>query len=943
MTSAAVQDVTRALAVLHDQGDTFEIRILNTRRGTVSGWFNDPVKAANAAAQWDGKKNVYITMNPCDPALLARAENRLQEYAKQTTSDANITRRRWMLIDIDPQRPAGISATDAEKTAARETAENVRAHLTGRGWTEPVFADSGNGYHILYRIDLPNDTASRDIIKACLEVLSLRFDSESVTVDTSVHNAARIIKTYGTLSCKGDSTADRPHRRSGLLEIPSTVEPVTVDLLHSLAAELPKPERPALTLASGTGARFDLQAFIEKAGMVVRQTKTWQGGMMYVLQECPFDAGHDKDSCIIESASGALAFKCLHNSCSHNNWRELRLKFEPDAYDKPAGTGAGKKKRSAAAPARVAMPGARRGSILITNRFMREITSDTLHSLNAANSPPELFKTGNEIVRISPADLAEPLSVSALRGRMDRIADYLKFDKNGEEVPARPPMDVAQDILSLPASEIPFPELRGVRHAPLFLQDGRLLCAEGYDPASGWQLRLRGLNGIRADIPLIEAKRWLDDLVCDFPFADESSRTHAIALLLQPFVRELITSPTPCYLIDAPARGTGKGLLGEVATVVPTGGAAPVMSLVGDGDEVEKRITSLLLGGRSHIQLDNVRTLRSAHLEAALTTILWNGRRLGKSEMVYIPNRATWLATGNNVEMSDEMARRIIPIRLDAQVERPEDRTGFRRELPGWAHENRPTLVSACLSIVRAWIDAGQPQGAATLGRYESWAAVMGGLLDVTGYQGFLQNRAQLHGAADTETKEWMAAVSLWWGNYRDRAITAGDLFEIVKEHSILLDVWGGRAKTGALQRMGHALSKKRDRVFGDYVIRSAGQDGVTRSAAYRLEFRAEGVGGTPKTTETTETPGGGVKSQVGQGFIASDGSVVLAAGAIKTTDKNTKPRENHWQKPPAVIGSLVDSVDSVVLNLPQTPGEKQEPNTGADDAADKPESVEVF
>ncbi len=480
----------------------------------------------------------------------------------------------------------------------------------------------------------------------------------------------------------------------------------------------------------------------------------------------------------------------------------------------------------------------RRSSILVVDRFLREITDETLNCLGTANNPPDLFKVGNLIVRVSPAGVAEPLSVTALRGRMDRVADYKKFNGLDEEVPARPPMDVVQDILSLPTQDIPFHSLSGVRHAPLFLSCGRLLIQDGFDAASGWLLRLRGLDSVHADMSLQEARDWLDELFCDFPFADESSQTHAIALLLQPFVRELINSPTPLYLVDAPARGTGKGLLAEIVTIVPTGVAAPVMSLVGSGDEVEKRITSLLLGGRSHIQLDNVKTLRSSHLEAALTAPVWNGRRLGRSEMVYIPNCATWLATGNNVEVSDEMARRIIPIRLDAQVERPEDRTGFRRELPGWAYENRPALVSACLSSVRAWIDAGQPQGAATLGRYESWAGVMGGLLDMAGYQGCLQNRARLHGAADTETQEWMAAVSLWWESYQDRAITASGLFELVKKHNLLLGVWGNRGKTGALQRIGHALNKKRDRVLGTYVIRSAGQDGVTRSAAYRLEFR---------------------------------------------------------------------------------------------------------
>ena len=113
-----------------------------------------------------------------------------------------------------------------------------------------------------------------------------------------------------------------------------------------------------------------------------------------------------------------------------------------------------------------------------------------------------------------------------------------------------------------------------------------------------------------------------------------------------------------------------------------------------------------------------------------LTTTQWRGRRLGKSEIVEVPNDATWVATGNNVELSDELARRTVPIRLDPGVERPEQRTGFAHpELLSWVRAHRATLVSACLSIIQAWIHAGCPDGNATPGSYESWARIMGGVL----------------------------------------------------------------------------------------------------------------------------------------------------------------------------------------------------------------------
>ncbi len=188
------------------------------------------------------------------------------------------------------------------------------------------------------------------------------------------------------------------------------------------------------------------------------------------------------------------------------------------------------------------------------------------------------------------------------------------------------------------------------------------------------------LVGGAEQMPAKKALTWLRDELGDFPFADEGAGlAHTLCLLLQPFVRPLIHGPTPLYLIDAPARGTGKGLLADVAGLVALGEPAAVMSLTNDADELEKRITSLLLTAAPMVLLDNVSRLHAAPLAAVLTATTWRGRVLGELRMVAVPNRATWVATGNNVTLSDELVRRVIPIRLDAGVERPEERKGFRK------------------------------------------------------------------------------------------------------------------------------------------------------------------------------------------------------------------------------------------------------------------------
>jgi len=181
-----------------------------------------------AASQWSGKApGIYLTLNPVNPDLLARAQNRLIHYAKHTTADTDIEWRHWLPIDFDPLRPAGISSTDAEHQAALDRAVACRDWLATQGWPEPIYADSGNGAHLLYRIDLPNDTASRQLVERCLKALALQFSDAGVEVDLGTGNAAQLGKLYGTLACKGDPTEDRPHRLARILEMPETMEAVS--------------------------------------------------------------------------------------------------------------------------------------------------------------------------------------------------------------------------------------------------------------------------------------------------------------------------------------------------------------------------------------------------------------------------------------------------------------------------------------------------------------------------------------------------------------------------------------------------------------------------------------------------------------------------------------------------------------------------------------------
>jgi hypothetical protein len=218
-------EIDRAVGTLFEANAVVEIRAFKEQH-TLTGYFDEYEVLAEEAASLDGwGYAVYVTLNEVNPALLARAANRMcKAYrGKSTTSDTDITRRRWLPLDFDPVRPADVSSTSEERKAAQLRARDVRDYLIGQGWPEPVVGDSGNGAHLLYRIDLPNDRESLELVKGVLDSLAFKFNDELVKVDTAVHNAARIWKLYGTTARKGDDTEARPHHASKLLKVPEGV------------------------------------------------------------------------------------------------------------------------------------------------------------------------------------------------------------------------------------------------------------------------------------------------------------------------------------------------------------------------------------------------------------------------------------------------------------------------------------------------------------------------------------------------------------------------------------------------------------------------------------------------------------------------------------------------------------------------------------------------
>jgi len=324
-----------AVALLAGVGQVVEVRAL-ADQNTHSGYFNDYdalVRQVEARGSDPTIQGIYITLNKVNPALLSRRANRIKERLGRkdsSTADIDIVRRRWLPIDIDPLRPSGVSSTDEEHTLALAKAEEVSCWIAGLGFPEPVRADSGNGAHILYRIDLPNDNAATELVKACLATLDTLFSDDKVNVDTTNFNAGRIWKLYGTVSRKGDSTPERPHRRSCIISAPDVPGVATREQLEVIVARLPT-EAHATQPPRTKGKNIDLRQWLSDHGLDVQFDKPYSGGTLYTLDQCPFSSAHKDGAFAIQFGSGAIFAGCQHLSCGGGNqrWPELREQHEP--------------------------------------------------------------------------------------------------------------------------------------------------------------------------------------------------------------------------------------------------------------------------------------------------------------------------------------------------------------------------------------------------------------------------------------------------------------------------------------------------------------------------------------------------------------------------------------------------------------------------------------
>lgn len=328
--------IRQAIKCLKPNNELFEIRMIGkgNKKRVISGYFTDADTLIKQFDTIDPRGlNMYITINKVNDGCYSREQHDCFRQTDLTTHDNEIDSYEWLFIDLDPKRVSDVSSTETELEYAKELADKVYIYMKNLGFQEPLRALSGNGHHLLYKIDIPNTVENKKLIERCLVNLSSMFDNDKVKIDIINHNQARVCKLYGTLAQKGSNTKTRPHRMSKITYIPDEIKTNRIELLNVLAGELPEAPK-ATRRTTNYSNEFDIEDWMAEHGLEPMGANAGTDCTIYPLANCPFDHSHtDGDSKIFKYTNGAIAFKCHHNSCRGKTWQDVRELLEPGAYD----------------------------------------------------------------------------------------------------------------------------------------------------------------------------------------------------------------------------------------------------------------------------------------------------------------------------------------------------------------------------------------------------------------------------------------------------------------------------------------------------------------------------------------------------------------------------------------------------------------------------------
>lgn len=259
-----VDQIKNTLNLFHP-GEAFEIMALDSNRERCCfNVFTDVEKALPVLMEKNNEGfNIFMNLNPIKvwDGVTPYINKSMLYPASATRRAANsgdVEKMAFFAVDIDPLRVGQTkvcSATEEELLDALNVANKIKKYTnTVLGFPKPFKACSGNGWHLVWKIDLPANKQSERLVKNCLLALANKFNTDKALVDTSLHTSFHLIKLYGTVACKGKDTEERPWRLSFAKKFPETMPILTKQQLKDLASQAPTDRETVKMLSSSTNS-----------------------------------------------------------------------------------------------------------------------------------------------------------------------------------------------------------------------------------------------------------------------------------------------------------------------------------------------------------------------------------------------------------------------------------------------------------------------------------------------------------------------------------------------------------------------------------------------------------------------------------------------------------------------------------------------------------------
>lgn len=661
LTEDSQSDIRDALSLLHEEGTVFEVFALDSQvppsGGQAVGYFVDPERAAQKIIEFDRAyfpRAIYSNLNPIRSELAEQSLNELDVCTSRCTA-ADVVRRRWLLVDLDPQGCGGGSSSEHHLDAGHLLAEQISGELSETlEWPAPILCCSGNGWHLLYRVDLENDGASTWLIGGVLRELSRRFSNENFRIDTAVGNAASLTKCYGSFARKGSNLPDRPWRKSWVERVPERLQPITQEQLRALA-----PDRESRSIVQPVaGPQVDVRAYLQHYDVVFSETQLTADTIRFDLARCPFyphSTQGGRDTSIFRQGVGLPGFHCFHDRCQGKTWRDVvaavgampNVEFHLDNF-----TGAAQES----------------GSQVVTPRDPVQMVHDLCDQLN---DWPKVVD-GKVVFRRDD----EPVVIGKTSELFAELAIQLGRTPN-------------------------FKESTGFVTKPEFLEVV-VKCATQYEALEKFphEPRIDDILYLHQDLPNATGE-YLEAFLEFFTPATEKDADLIRALLLST-VWGGPPGSRPLFVIrgteDDRERGIGVGKTTLAQLVARLSGGAIAASTVHSGDgRLVTRILSPAADGCRVVLMDNLKSFRlsSAEFESLVTAPVISGHRLYQGE-ARKPNNFTFCVTVNDPALSPDLADRAVIITL----QRPDDRHRWTEEVSQFVKDHQWEIIADALQVL---------------------------------------------------------------------------------------------------------------------------------------------------------------------------------------------------------------------------------------------------